>query len=198
VVEVDERVTIENYELDPHPHPEFDVNDPALVKTNSGEVIRILKPLDVEATRASLQRLRNEGFTSVAVCCMHSHIFPDHEQIIGRLAKEEGFDCISLSSEISPRIKILQRATAVCTDAYLSPIVRLYVNAFLDGFAVPPQRVEFMSSDGGLRKAQKYSGNAALISGPAGGVVGVARSCFDSKDPKALIGFDMASDPVCE
>ncbi|KKA16213.1 5-oxoprolinase (ATP-hydrolyzing) [Rasamsonia emersonii CBS 393.64] len=191
VVEVEERVTIENYELDPYPPAEFDANDPALVKTDSGEVVRILQPLDVESTRASLQRLRQEGFTSVAICFMHSHIFPDHERLAGQLAKEEGFETISLSSEISPRIKILHRATAVCTDAYLSPIVRDYVDNFLDGFAVPPQRVDFISSDGGLRKAQKYSGNAALLSGPAGGVVGVARSCYDPKDPKALIGFDM-------
>jgi hypothetical protein len=67
----------------------------------------------------------------------------------------------------------------------------LYINALLDGFEVPPRRIEFMSSDGGLRKAQKYSGNAALISGPAGGVVDVARSCCDFKNPRALIGFDM-------
>lgn len=56
---------------------------------------------------------------------------------------------------------------------------------------MPPRRVEFMASDGGLRKAHKFTGNAALLSGPAGGVVGVARSCFDAKDPRALIGFDM-------
>lgn len=86
---------------------------------------------------------------------------------------------------------MLQRASAVCTDAYLSPIVHTYVEDFLSGFEVPPRRVEFMSSDGGLRPAQKYTGNAALLSGPAGGVVGVARSCYDVKDPKALIGFDM-------
>jgi 5-oxoprolinase (ATP-hydrolysing) len=107
------------------------------------------------------------------------------------MAAEEGFESISLSSEISPRIKMLQRVTAVCTDAYLSPIVHTYVEDFLSGFEVPPQRVEFMSSDGGLRPASNYTGNAALLSGPAGGVVGVARSCYDLKDPKALIGFDM-------
>lgn len=79
----------------------------------------------------------------------------------------------------------------MCTDAYLSPIVHDYVQSFHAGFDVPPQRVEFMSSDGGLRKAHKYTGNAALLSGPAGGVVGVARSCFDIEDQKAVIGFDM-------
>jgi 5-oxoprolinase (ATP-hydrolysing) len=76
VVEVEERVTIENYELDPFPHPEFDEADAALVKTSSGEVIRVLQPVDVEATRQQLRKLRDAGFTSIAVCFMHSHIFP--------------------------------------------------------------------------------------------------------------------------
>ena len=76
VVEVDERVTIENYELNPNPVSGIDENDSALVVTDSGEAIRILEPLDVDGTRASLRRLRQEGFTSVAVCFMHSHLFP--------------------------------------------------------------------------------------------------------------------------
>ncbi|KAH8693568.1 Hydantoinase B/oxoprolinase-domain-containing protein [Talaromyces proteolyticus] len=199
VVEIDERVTVENYELNPFPHPAFDDTDPALVKTSSGEIIRILQPLDIHSIRQQLQALRSAGLTSLAVCFMHSHIFPDHEQVVGDLARQEGFNSVSLSSEVIPRIKMLQRATAVCTDAYLSPIVHGYVKNFLDGFRSPPQRIEFMSSDGGLRQAQKYTGNAALISGPAGGVVGVARSCYDLDDPRALIGFDMGgtSTDVC-
>lgn len=184
-------MTIENYELNPSPHPESDGNDPSLVKTISGEVVRILQPLDIQSTRASLRDLRDRGFTSVAICYLHSHIFPDHERLTAQLAQEEGFESISWSAEISPRIKILPRVTGVCTDAYLSPIVRAYVNGFLESFDNPPQRVDFISSDGGLRKAQLYSGNAALLSGPAGGVVGIARSCYDLHDPRALIGFDM-------
>ena len=120
----------------------------------------------------------------------------DHERLTAQLAREEGFEAISLSSEVNPRIKILPRVTSVCTDAYLSPIVRAYVNGFLDGFEIPPQRVDFIASDGGLRKAQMYSGNTALLSGPAGGVVGVARSCYDIEDRRALIGFDMACPEV--
>lgn len=75
VVEIDERVTIENYELDPFPQPELDETDSALVKTSSGEVIRVLQPVNVEAVRGQIQKLRDEGFTSLAVCFMHSHIF---------------------------------------------------------------------------------------------------------------------------
>ena len=76
VVEIDERVTIENYELDPFPQPEYDEKDSALVKTSSGEVIRVLQPVNVEAVRGQIRKLRDEGFTSLAVCFMHSHIFP--------------------------------------------------------------------------------------------------------------------------
>ena len=195
-MDVDERVTIENYELNPGPHPEFDGDDPSLVKTISGEVVRILQPLDVESTRASLRDLRNRGLMSVAICYLHSHIFPDHERLTAQIAQEEGFESVSWSAEISPRIKILPRITGVCTDAYLSPVVSTYVNGFLESFDTPPQRVDFIASDGGLRKAQLYSGNAALLSGPAGGVVGIARSCYDLKDPKALIGFDMVCHTV--
>ncbi|KAL1851532.1 hypothetical protein Plec18170_006351 [Paecilomyces lecythidis] len=192
VEEIEERVTIENYELDPYPRPEFDAKDPNPVKTESGEVVRIIQPLNVDSTRARLQSLRREGFDSVAICFIHSHVFPGMEtRKSGRPNRQEGFESVTISSETSPRIKMLQRATAVCIDAYLSPVVRSYVNGFLDGFDVPPRRVDFMSSDGGLRKAEKYTGNAALLSGLAGGVTGVARSCYDQKDGKALIGFDM-------
>lgn len=151
-------------------------------------VMKGLRPLRcVLCTRISF--LVSMNFRLTRTPC--PNVISDHEKLVGDIAAEEGFKSISLSSEISPRIKMLQRATAVCTDAYLSPIVHTYVEDFLSGFEVPPQRVEFMSSDGGLRPAQKYTGNAALLSGPAGGVVGVARSCYDLKDPKALIGFDM-------
>lgn len=86
VIEVDERVTIENYELDPFPQPEFDDTDPALVKTSSGEVIRVLQPVSAEAVRGQLRKLRDEGFTSLAVCFMHSHIFPGIDQLSHCLA----------------------------------------------------------------------------------------------------------------
>ncbi|KAF5010335.1 hypothetical protein F66182_15464, partial [Fusarium sp. NRRL 66182] len=99
VVEIDERVTIENYELDPFPQPEYDEKDSALVKTSSGEVIRVLQPVNVEAVRGQIRKLRDEGFTSLAVCFMHSHIFPDHEKLVGDIAAEEGLESISLSSE---------------------------------------------------------------------------------------------------
>lgn len=81
VEEIEERVTIENYELDPYPRPEFDAKDPNLVKTESGEVVRIIQPLNVDSTRARFQSLRREGFDSVAICFIHSHVFPGMEYV---------------------------------------------------------------------------------------------------------------------
>ncbi|KAN0099009.1 putative 5-oxoprolinase [Hyaloscypha variabilis] len=192
VVELNERVTIEDYDLNPFPRDWLDLSDdPDLIRTASGEIVRILKKLDTEETRHLLRQLRAEGFNSVAVCFMHSHIFPDHEKHVISIAKEEGFEFTSASSDISPHIKILRRATSVCSEAYLYPIIRRYVDSFQAGFKVLPQKVEFMCSDGGLRPAQKFSGNEALLSGPAGGVVGIARSCYDRLEGTAIIGFDM-------
>ncbi|CAG8950620.1 hypothetical protein HYFRA_00002829 [Hymenoscyphus fraxineus] len=192
VVELNERVTIEDYDMNPYPKDfSGDLGDPELVRTASGEVVRILQKLDVEEARKILLQLREEGYNSVAICFMHSYIFPDHELEVLSIAKEVGFEFATASSAISSHIKILRRATSVCSEAYLYPIIRRYVDNFQSGFKILPQRVEFMCSDGGLRQAQKFSGNEALLSGPAGGVVGIARSCYDEEEKSAIIGFDM-------
>jgi 5-oxoprolinase (ATP-hydrolysing) len=109
------------------------------------------------------------------------------------MAKDMGFEFVALSSDLSSSIKLLRRSTSLCSEAYLTPIVRRYVEGFLSGFKIQPQRVDFMCSDGGLKHAEKFSGNAALLSGPAGGVVGIARSCYDPSEGTAVIGFDMVS-----
>ncbi|KAF4635592.1 hypothetical protein G7Y89_g2495 [Cudoniella acicularis] len=192
VVEINERVTIEDYDLNSNPKDRTrSLDDPDLTRTASGEIVRVLKKLDVEETRNALRQLREEGYNSVAVCFMHSYIFPDHEKQVLSIAREERFEFVTASSDISSHIKILRRATSVCSEAYLYPIIRRYVDNFQSGFKVLPQRVEFMCSDGGLRQAHKFSGNEALLSGPAGGVVGIARSCYDKSENTAIIGFDM-------
>jgi len=194
VVEIDERVTIEDYDLNPYPKERpAQLDDPDLIQTASGEIVRVLKGLDVEEARNALRQLREEGYNSIAVCFMHSNIFPDHEKQVISIAREEGFEFASASSDISPHIKILRRATSVCSEAYLYPIIRRYVDNFQSSFKILPRRVDFMCSDGGLRQAQKFSGNEALLSGPAGGVVGIARSCYDESENTAIIGFDMVS-----
>lgn len=202
VIEVDERITVEDYDLNPFPldlSPETVARDAALVLTRSGEVVRILKSIDTDQVRQQLQALRDEGYSSIAISLLHSYLYPDHEKAVAAIAKEVGFQYVSISSDTSPTIKYLRRSTSVCSEAYLYPVIRRYVENFESGFDVLPQRVEFMCSDGGLKQARKFKGNEALLSGPAGGVVGIAKSCYDEKTGEPLIGFDMGgtSTDVC-
>ncbi|KAI9927070.1 hypothetical protein ASPWEDRAFT_33023 [Aspergillus wentii DTO 134E9] len=199
-VEIDERVTIEDYDLNPFPMDKKDsITDPALVRTASGEVIRIFKAPDESQVRQVLADVQSAGYTSLAISFMHSFLYPNHEDLVADIAREMGFEYITKASEISPTIKFLNRSSSVSSEAYLYPIVRDYVAAFQSGFEILPQRVEFMSSDGGLRQAAKFRGNEALLSGPAGGVVGIARTCFDEDGKTPLLGFDMGgtSTDVC-
>ncbi|CAJ2510615.1 Uu.00g062400.m01.CDS01 [Anthostomella pinea] len=193
VVEVDERVTIEDYDLNPHKSNQGTElsDDPDLLSTPSGEIIRILKRVDQGVVRQQLQGLRDQGYDSLAISFMHAYLYPDHEQAVAALAREVGFKYITTSSETSPVVKLLNRSNSTCSEAYLYPVIRQYVENFESGFKVLPQRVEFMCSDGGLKQAQKFKGNEALLSGPAGGVVGIARSCFDEDERTPIIGFDM-------
>lgn len=163
VIEVSERVTIEAYQQDPNPDPRALKaaleSDPQLVRGVSGEVIRILEKIDEEKTRQDLQSLYDLGYRSVAVCLVHSYTFQDHELVIERLAKEIGFENISLSSQILPMIKLTSRAASATVDAYLTPVVKRYVEGFRAGFkdrlASEDSRCEFMQSDGGLVNFEK-------------------------------------------
>ncbi|KAI1495579.1 Hydantoinase B/oxoprolinase-domain-containing protein [Biscogniauxia marginata] len=192
VIEVDERVTIEDYDLNPYPKNSTEqLIHPDLVKTPSGEVIRILKRIDQGQVRHQLHELRNQGYESVAISLMHAYLFPQHEETVAALAKDIGFRYVTISSETSPIVKLFNRSNSTCSEAYLYPIIRQYVKSFESGFKVLPHRLEFMCSDGGLKQAHKFRGNEALLSGPAGGVVGIARSCYDHEDGTPIIGFDM-------
>ncbi|KAK7211459.1 hypothetical protein V2G26_018637 [Clonostachys chloroleuca] len=200
VVEIDERITVEDYDLNPAPmDKKAEITDPSLIRTKSGEIIRVLQKVNLDEARTKLQALRNEGYNSVAISFMHSFLYPDHENEVAEVARQLGFKYVTTSSEISPTIKFLRRSTSVCSEAYLYPIIRRYVENFESGFKVQPKRVEFMCSDGGLKQAQKFRGNEALLSGPAGGVVGIAKSCFDETVGTPLIGFDMGgtSTDIC-
>ncbi|KAF4949717.1 hypothetical protein FSARC_13415 [Fusarium sarcochroum] len=121
---------------------------------------------------------------------MHAYLFPDHEKVVARIAKDVGFEFVTISSETSPAINFLNRSNSTCSEAYLYPIIRRYIDNFQSGFKNHPRRVEFMCSDGGLKQADRFRGNEALLSGPAGGVVGTAR-CFDLEEGTPVIGFDM-------
>lgn len=194
VVEVDERVVPADYDLNPTPLDKAAAlagGDASLVQSTSGELIRVLRRPDVVAVTAQLQELKDHGYTSVAICFMHSYLFPEHENAVADIARGLGFEYVTTSSATSPSIKLLNRSTSTCSEAYLYPVIQRYIQSFQSGFRIPPQRIDFMCSDGGLKKADKFRGNEALLSGPAGGVVGIAKSCFNSDDVTPLIGFDM-------
>ncbi|KAH8901763.1 hypothetical protein GQ53DRAFT_851912 [Thozetella sp. PMI_491] len=195
VIEVDERVTLESYAEDPLEQTFIERVNGADVKQGvTGEVVRILQPLDEAAVTAQLQELYKEGFESVAVCLIHGYNFQDHEKRVGEIAKEVGFKHVSLSHALLPIIKLVHRGNSTMADAYLTPTVHRYIEGFLKGFQANSDehtRIEFMQSDGGLVSHRKFSGLRAILSGPAGGVVGFARTCYDKGDPKPVIGFDM-------
>lgn len=191
-VEIDERVTVEDYDLNPITQDKNrELKDPALLRTASGEIVRVLKRPNLHEVRGILEELKQKGFTSLAISFMHSYIFPDHERQVAEIAKELGFAYIVSSAATSPVIKLLRRSNAASTEAYLGPIIQAYVANFQAGFNLLPGRVDFICSDGSLRSASKFGGNDALLSGPAGGVVGIARSCFDEEEQTPIIGFDM-------
>ncbi|GGI99528.1 hydantoinase B/oxoprolinase family protein [Streptomyces brasiliensis] len=143
---------------------------------------------DLDALRGALQEAYDEGIRAVAVVCMHSHLYPAHEQAIGDLAARTGFPQISLSSEVSPLMKLVPRGDTAVVDAYLSPVLRRYVQHVAD--ELQGVRLMFMQSNGGLAEAGQFRGKDAILSGPAGGIVGMARMSqlagFDR-----VIGFDM-------
>lgn len=192
-IEVDERVTIEDYDLNPHKKEftEADLQEPSLVKTASGEVIRVIKKPDADEVRQQLLDLRSLGYDNLAISFMHSYVYPQHEQLVAKLAREVGFKHVITSHETAPVIKLLIRSSSVSSEAYLYPVIQDYIENFKAGFKVLPKRLDFMCSDGGLKGSDRIRGNEALLSGPAGGVVGVAKSCFDETDGTPLIGFDM-------
>ena len=207
VVEIDERVTLEDYAEDParhETHVDQDSGDRNLVKGLSGEAVRILQRPSAKVVRSHLQALHEEGFKSIAVCLVHGYTFPDHEALVGKLAKEIGFDHISLSHKLMPMIKLVPRATSTCVDAYLTPVIKKYIAGFQAGFegglgteSVRKEgqskgaRCDFMQSDGGLVDVGIFSGLRAILSGPAGGVVGYALTSYDANTKIPVIGFDM-------
>lgn len=214
VIEVDERVTLEDYAEDPdrtQTEPEDKVGTDGaqgktLVRGMSGETVRILKRADEQDIRVKLKEVYDSGIRSIAVCLMHGYTFPDHEALVGRVAKDIGFKHISLSHELMPMIKLVSRATSVCADAYLTPAIRKYIDGFQAGFdgglgtrsvreedGARGARCEFMQSDGGLVDVDKFTGLKAILSGPAGGVVGYAITSYDAETKTPVIGFDMVS-----
>ncbi|WP_075792793.1 hydantoinase B/oxoprolinase family protein [Massilia putida] len=148
----------------------------------------VIDPLDVAAVRADLAKLHADGFRSVAIVLMHGYRYPDHEQTVAAIAAELGFTQVSVSHQVSPMMKLVSRGDTTVVDAYLSPILRRYVDqvaAEMEGV-----RLLFMQSNGGLTGAHRFQGKDSILSGPAGGIVGMVGTARKAGFEK-LIGFDM-------
>ncbi|EST19118.1 hydantoinase B/oxoprolinase family protein [Streptomyces roseochromogenus] len=150
-----------------------------------GEPVR---PLDLDATREALAAAYADGFRSVAVVFLHGYRHPDHEAAVAKAARAIGYRQVSCSHEVSPLIKLVPRGDTTVVDAYLSPILQRYVDQVASELS--GVRLMFMQSGGGLREAGHFRGKDAVLSGPAGGVVGMARAARLAGHTRA-IGFDM-------
>ncbi len=144
--------------------------------------------LDLELSRQQLNEAYEQGYRAIAIVLLHGYRYHQHEQQLASLAREIGFTQVSVSHEVSPLMKLVGRGDTTVVDAYLSPILRRYVNRVaseLDGV-----RLMFMQSNGGLTAADQFQGKDSVLSGPAGGIVGMARTAA-AVGAEQLIGFDM-------
>ncbi|WP_072622932.1 hydantoinase B/oxoprolinase family protein [Spirulina major] len=155
---------------------------------------RELIPLNEAQIRQDLQTAYDRNIRSCAVALLHGYRNPAHEQRIGAIAREIGFTHISLSHQVSPLMKLVSRGDTTVVDAYLSPILRRYVDRIAAQLhtetdqAMP--RLMFMQSNGGLTAAQQFQGKDSILSGPAGGIVGAVKTCAVAGFDR-VIGFDM-------
>ena len=145
-------------------------------------------PLDDVQVSNALKAAWNKGFRAIAIVLMHGYRYHQHEMRVAELARQTGFTQISVSHEASPLMKIVSRGDTTVVDAYLSPILRRYVNQVAS--ELPGCKVMFMQSNGGLTDANKFQGKDSILSGPAGGIVGMVRTATGAGFDK-IIGFDM-------
>ncbi len=196
----------------------FDLNIelPELLYENAVEIEerldangKVLQALDTDAALEALELARLDGFDSVAIALLHSYKNPEHEKMLAELASGAGFSQVSVSHICSPLMKLVSRGDTTVVDAYLSPILRRYVEQVRDALggnvsdqsakqALGCERLMFMQSNGGLTDASLFQGKDAILSGPAGGVVGMVKTAALA-DQHKLIGFDMGgtSTDVC-
>jgi 5-oxoprolinase (ATP-hydrolysing) len=153
----------------------------------------VLRPLDAAATRTELQAAYDAGYCAVAIVLMHGWRWTAHEAALAAMAREIGFTQVSASHEVEPLIKLIGRGDTCVVDAYLSPVLRRYVDKVVAGLhegATQAGRLLFMQSNGGLTDAAVFRGKDAILSGPAGGIVGMARTAGQAGFGH-VIGFDM-------
>ncbi|XP_043192342.1 5-oxoprolinase-like [Amphibalanus amphitrite] len=186
VVEVDERLFLAS------PRCQMK-HDYERVTARSGQELLVVRRPDLSALEPQLQALLDRGITSLAVVLMHSYLYPDHEQLVGGLAARLGFTHVSLSSEVMSMARLVPRGFTAAADAYLTPCIKHYLKSFSSGFRDELRGVNvlFMQSDGGLTPMDSFNGSRAILSGPAGGVVGYAQTTHRRETQLAVIGFDM-------
>ena len=150
-----------------------------------GEVVL---PLDEAKAEAGLHACFEEGFRSIAIVLLHGYRYPAHEARLAALARTAGFPQVSVSHEVSPLMRLVSRGDTTVVDAYLSPVLRRYIDQVAD--ELNGVRLLFMQSNGGLADAQRFQGKDSILSGPAGGIVGMVRTSLLAGFDR-IIGFDM-------
>jgi len=196
VIEVDERLRLLQKNEDPQ---KLRAAGQRVVSGVTGEMFVVLREPDAERIKVELRDLKDQGIESVAVALMHAYAWPEHELLLGRLAREAGFNQVSLSSQVMAMVKLVPRGDTAMVDAYLTPHIQTYLKSFREGFKdnLVGCNLQFMRSDGGLTAAENFSGSRAILSGPAGGVVGYAKTALaagaavSDKGKIQVIGFDM-------
>ena len=148
----------------------------------------VVQALDVEKTRIALKATWDKGFRAIAIAFMHGYRFQDHEKAVAKMAREIGFTQVSVSHEVSPLMKLVSRGDTTVVDAYLSPILRRYVSQVAS--ELEGARLIFMQSSGGLTSSDLFQGKDSILSGPAGGIVGMVQTAKGAGFEK-VIGFDM-------
>ena len=149
---------------------------------------RIIQPLDLADAERQMQGARQNGFQACAVVLVHGYRYPQHETALAELARRLGFSQISVSHEVSPLMKLVSRGDTTVVDAYLSPVLRRYVDQV--AAQLPTVALQFMQSSGGLAEAHHFRGKDAILSGPAGGIVGAVQTAA-AAGLQRIIAFDM-------
>ncbi|KAI5951557.1 hypothetical protein KGF54_004631 [Candida jiufengensis] len=195
VLEIDERVTIAGFSEGGGDKLKIDTElDPELKESITGDIVRIIKEPDYGKVKEQLQEVFDQGeIKTIALSLLHAYAYPKHEAEIAKIAKEIGFD-VSVSHELQSMIGFVNRTSSTVADAYLSPVINEYIQNFGAGFEgglnAFGNKLLFMQSNGGLCPWYKFTGLKAILSGPAGGMVGFGETCYDSTTKKATIGFD--------
>ena len=158
------------------------------VRERIGAHGQVVEPLDLADAELQLRAARSKGFHACAVVLMHGYRYPQHEAALAELARRLGFTQISVSHEVSPLMKLVSRGDTTVVDAYLSPVLRRYVDQLAD--RLPAVTLQIMQSSGGLVEAKRLHGKDAILSGPAGGIVGAVQTSLLAGMTK-IIAFDM-------